>query len=467
MLPPAFSNSPEYLEPREFEQLVQDGIAAVKIGDMPLAKRLLEQAALINSGDARIWIWLSATTKDLQERRTYLERAVAAEPSNATAKRGLMLITEQLDKARLVPEAHSYAPPVSPTPEEAETRTYICPNCGAAISFLPEETTLVCQFCGFTRKIDERVARESVEKPLDQVLPTTRAQSWAVNQTRVTCQQCGVSVILPAGQTADTCPYCGSNRFSTSPSLQELVDPQAIVLFQVAPEQAVASVKAWLGKGLLSPDDLVAEHAGALLHPAYYPFWIFDGTLEVPWFCDVNLGAGKVADWEAHTGSHFENFKDVLIPGLRKMSSAELAAIGPFDLEELVEFLPEHLAGWEALTYDSPLADASLRAREMVIRKVRSTLPGLVEVGHSKRNFSMGAGKWSGLTYKLVMLPIYIGNYPFQGKRYRLLINGQSGKVSGKKPVDTFKLVMFSIAGLIVFAIVMAILWVLLRLVAG
>ncbi len=101
------------------------------------------------------------------------------------------------------------------------------------------------------------------------------------------------------------------------------------------------------------------------LHPAYYPFWLFEGTLEVPWFCDVNVGTSNVSQWEAHTGSQFEMFKDILIPGLRKLSPGDLAAIEPFNLNELVEFSPDYLAGWVALTYDHPIGRCLLAgARE-------------------------------------------------------------------------------------------------------
>ncbi len=120
-----------------------------------------------------------------------------------------------------------------------------------------------------------------------------------------------------------------------------------------------------------------------------------------------------------------------------------------------------------ALTYDLPLADASLKAREKVIQKIKSTLPSLVEPNHPKRNFSIGAGKWSGLTYKLALLPIYIGNYPFQGRRYRLLVNGQTGKVGGEKPVDNIKRAMIIIGGLILLAIIMAIFWALWKWLLG
>jgi hypothetical protein len=247
----------------------------------------------------------------------------------------------------------------------------------------------------------------------------------------------------------------------------ELVDPQVIALFKIDPQKAEESIKAWLSKGVMSPDDLAARHAGMQLHPAYYPFWLFEGTLEVPWFCDVNEGSSRLPQWEAHTGSQFEMFKDVLIPGIRKLSPVDIAGIEPFNLNELVEFSPDFLAGWVALTYDHPLADASLRAREKVSKKVQLNLSSLVELNHPKRNFTTGAGKWSGLTYKLALLPIYIGNYPFQGKRYRIFVNGQTGKVSGKKPVDNLKLTMLSIGGLLLLAVIIAVILLLWRMFNG
>jgi len=467
MVPTEFSNTPDSISAREFDQLIQDGIIAVKNGNLSLAKKLLDQAALVNSTDPRIWIWLSATTDDLQERRNYLERAVALDPSNAAAKRGLLMVTDKLKKTFLMPEAASYAPPETPPPVEATIKTYLCPNCGATISYNIEETVLVCQFCGFKRKVDQAVISESSDQSLDAALPTTSAHRWADTQSRITCEHCGVVILLPPGQTADSCPYCASTRFVTSSSLVEMVDPQVIGLFKIDPQNAAKGIRTWLGKGLLAPDELAVQHAGMQLHPAYYPFWLFEGTLEVPWFCDVNEGTNKLPQWEAHTGSKFEKFKDVLIPGLRRMSPVELAGIEPFNLDELVEFSPDTLAGWVALSYDHPLADASLRAREKILKKVQRTLSRLVEPDHPKRNFSTGEGKWSGLTYKLALLPIYIGNYSFQGKRYRLLVNGQTGKVGGKKPVDTLKATMYAIAGVILLIIIIVILTLLWRTMTG
>ncbi len=467
MLPPAFSDSLESLEPRDFEQIIQDGIAAVKIGDLALARRLLEQAALINGADSRIWIWLSATTENLEERRTFLERAVAVDPSNATAQRGLVLIKQKIDQQRLVAEKAALTSPEAPAPDKSTLRSYTCPNCGAAISYDINDISLVCQFCGFTRKIDEQFVSETSGKPLEEARPVARTQHWAMDHQRLSCEVCGSVVILPPGQATDRCPYCASNHLASASSLQELGAPNVIGLFNIDAQKASESIKAWMGKGILSPDALTGKQAGLVLQPAYYPFWIFDGTLEVPWFCDVGVSKGGVTSWEAQTGTHAENFTNILIPGLRKITQAELVRIKPFELAELIEYKPDHLAGLAALVYDSPLADASQHAREMAIKQVRSALPSLVEPGHKKRNFSVGEGKWSGLTTKLALLPIYTANYLFQGKRYRLLINGQTGKVSGEKPVDNFKLAMFIIGGVFILAIILAIIWIVLKIIAG
>jgi hypothetical protein len=135
------------------------------------------------------------------------------------------------------------------------------------------------------------------------------------------------------------------------------------------------------------------------------------------------------------------------------MPPDDLAGIEPFNLKDLLDFSPDFLAGWVSLTYDYPLSDASLKAREKVLNKVRRSLYSVVEPMRSKRNFNISGGKWSGFTYKHVLLPLYVGNYTYQGKPYHLLVNGQTGKVGGEKPKDVLKAVMLTIGGLLLLAI--------------
>jgi len=54
----------------------------------------------------------------------------------------------------------------------------------------------------------------------------------------------------------------------------------------------------------------------------------------------------------------------------------------------------EYLAGWSTIFYDRSLSDASLLAREKVIRKLRLQMYDFVAVGHEKRNVNIGSGGW-------------------------------------------------------------------------
>jgi hypothetical protein len=195
------------------------------------------------------------------------------------------------------------------------------------------------------------------------------------------------------------------------------------------------------------------------LRPAYYSCWLFDGTVELRWTCEVEEGDGRTKRWITSSGVETRFIKDVLVPGVKAISYAELKSAGPFDLQDLRDFSPDCLAGWPAILYDIPLSDASLDAREEVVRKLRPQVYHLVEMGREKRNFNVGSGNWSGITFKHILLPLWVGAYTFQGKPYRLLVNGQTGKVVGEKPRDSFKLVMSFLTLLMVAFLLLMLLW--------
>ena len=140
---------------QEYEQILQDGITAARAGYREQARKLLEKALELNKFDARPWVWLSATTDDLDKRREYLEYAVAADPSDATARRGLVLLSEKLDKSRLVPEGQTVEPHHHTQPEEARpVQSFLCPQCGGRMRYDPGKTSLVCESCNHSQKSD-------------------------------------------------------------------------------------------------------------------------------------------------------------------------------------------------------------------------------------------------------------------------------------------------------------------------
>lgn len=427
---------------KDYNRILWEGIRAAKDGSKNLAWALLTQATKLNPSDATPWLWLTEATDDPLEKAECLEKALALNPRIVAAQRGL----EKLRTARgylgkstvFNAEDVILKNQTDGTVVATAKDTFFCPKCGAPMEFNIHTTTFSCPYCGLVHEIEESSAADR-EQVLARVLPTERGHRWASAQHLMICGQCGANSLWPAGQTAVECPYCGSRQLLQSEAIEDLIDPQGIAIMQVDEKQAAEKIVQWLGRGWTTPDDFKESAWQSLLRPAYYPFWTFDGTLEINWSCSVNESFNKNQKWVGRTGVEFEMFDDVLIPGLKSMKDKTLRKLGIFYLKDVIDFKPEYLAGWPALTYDRSLAQAILLAREIIVRKVRQELHFRVLPGIQKQDFRTGGLNWHDMTYKLILLPVWIGQYRYKGKTYPIMVNGQTGHVTGGKPKDTVK----------------------------
>ncbi len=421
---------------RNYEDLLREGILAAKTDRRSLARRLLLQATRMRPIDSRPWVWLSQTTNDLQERMEYLERAVAADPGDTAARRGLAILSGQLKPENILPEGAGVAAREPEAPEEAKVFTFSCPNCGGRMQFDVEAQDLICESCGYAEGEVHEPAADSEEQLVDLFLPTKEAHRWAEAQHLLKCDKCGATTLAETTERTHRCAYCGSLQLTETEESEEMIDPQVLGLVAIDESEATVQIREWMKKGMYTPKDLPKEIRTLDLRPAYYPFWTFDGTLEAPWNCQVNEGSRDRPNWVPKTGTELLMFDDVLIPGLKQITVRDVEQLQPFKLKDLVAFKPNYLAGWSALAYDRSMADASLLARELVMRQFQPTITRRIEPSREKRDLRVGAGKWSGLTFKHALLPLWVGVYTYKDELFRVVVNGQTGKVAGKKPTD-------------------------------
>ncbi len=455
MLPP-FPRSKRANENDRYQMMVASGIAAAKAGDKEQARALLLKATELESTDATPWIWLSATTDDPVEQRSYLESALAADPNNGVARRGLVMLSQKMQAETILAEGQAVTATTESQPLESTARAvFQCTHCGGQQVFDPETQNLQCTHCGSNEEITHLPAADHAEQVMAFVLPTERGHRWAEAQPRLLCGRCGAETIFPAGTMADACPYCGAHQWLESDETKALLDPQVVIPFRLSKAQAERALKDWLAKGdWFAPDDLPALVQHAELRPAYHPFWTFDGTLEIAWHCEVNEGNNKYPRWVARHGLTYENFDDVLISGLKGYPSNLLRGIQPFDLKSALAFQPAYLAGWPAISYDLSMADASLKARERVVKRVRRTLEARINIMKEIRNLRTGAVNWSGMTFKYILLPVWMGAFRYRDNIYPVWINGQAGKVGGEKPRDVFKIGALVLVALLTIALI-------------
>jgi DNA-directed RNA polymerase subunit RPC12/RpoP len=417
------------------DDLFRQGRSAVKSGEMALGRRLLLQAVEQDRNHSQAWLWLSATTDELDQQRHYLEWAIAADPTNAAARRGLGIVLGKIRPEDVRPPdgQASPQPPPAPQPAVAE-QTFNCPQCGGRLRYDAGQASLSCANCGYVEAVAAAPGAGS-EQVLDFALPTVQAHAWAAAERLFTCQQCGATTVLPAAQTSVRCPFCDSTALVRAPEDAELLPPQAIVPMGYEHDQIYQALQSWLGRGAFMPDDLLALARKHRLHPVYVPVWSFDASLTARWRAKVREHASRDG-WVERTGERTLFFTNHLQPGTRGLPADLLRAVEPFDLQRAVEFKPAYLAGWPAGTYDISLAEASLAARPAMIEHARRSLRTKAAPGQALSDLEITSSAFTGQTYKLVLLPLWLGAYQYRGKTYRVLVNGQTGKVAGDKPID-------------------------------
>lgn len=479
-----------------YERFRDEGIAAARRGNHDEARFKLRRAAEWNPADPQIWVWLSATTDDPAEQRNYLEYALAADPTNAIARRGLEMLARRaagggqpapppraapaplpplrcLHCGQLIPYVagvdhvtclHCHSPweiidgviqplrVTSDAPIPAASSTFLCTACGGLMKYDPRTAGLRCEQCGAVQQIEARnVGSDDEEAVLTHALRTARAHRWAEAHHAITCQQCGASSLLPPARGTECCPFCGSDHLIQSQETAGLIEPQAIIPMRVEQAAAQQALGTWLREGWFSPGDLHRQARTIELRPAYYPFWTFDATY--------------VANWTAKVGERSRSgqfpffFDDLLVPGTSRIPFSLSRRAEPFRVKEAVEFRPEFVAGWPMLLYDQSLADASIEARSVIVEEARATVEDKILVAEDKSDVQITSGEFSGQTYRHIYLPLWVGRYRYKAREYQVLINGETGTVGGEKPRSPRRLWVTGLVVALFVVAVLAFLW--------
>jgi hypothetical protein len=130
--------------------------------------------------------------------------------------------------------------------------------------------------------------------------------------------------------------------------------------------------------------------------------------------------------------------------------------IQPFNLPALKRYEPYFLAGWLAEEYSIAREDALALCQQEFERQEHSNiaafLPGDTHSGLA------ASTEFSHVGSDLCLLPIYVLSYRYKDKVYRFLLNGQTGKLAGDKPVSgrRIALLVITILVLILIAVLVA-----------
>jgi len=209
------------------------------------------------------------------------------------------------------------------------------------------------------------------------------------------------------------------------------VAPAGLVPFHVDEGRAHQIVQNWLQA--IQPGKPLPFSAG---HGLYLPAWAFDLGGQVTWRCQVRAGrdlwSGRET-WQTRQDVELVYFSDLLIPASRHLPEACRPGLAHYNLKELVPYSERYLADWPAETYQVTVGDASLEARMCAFQKEQERVKARLML-QQVRDLSFNSLGLIVESFKLVLLPAWLAYYTLDGKRCDVMVNGQTGQVTGPRP---------------------------------
>jgi hypothetical protein len=108
------------------------------------------------------------------------------------------------------------------------------------------------------------------------------------------------------------------------------------------------------------------------------------------------------------------------------------------------------LAGFRAEGYGVQLEDGFSEARQIMDRQIARDIR--FDIGGDRQRIHSVGTDVDDVTFKHILLPVWLAAYKFRGKTYRFVVNGRTGRVQGERPWSAWKIAMAVILGLIVAA---------------
>ena len=373
-----------------------------------------------------------------------------------------------------VPEREVKEPTVTKAPPAG--RKFPCPKCGAKLDFDPSARALACPYCGHKEAI-ERGHKDPQEHDLEAYLRDRDSVKSALpdHSSQVTCTGCGAVVMLEDKVVTDRCPYCGTHLENKPQAAEAMIQPEGVLPFKLDQRQAVDAFDRWLSGLWFAPNALRKMSNLGQLNGVYVPFWTFDSMTYTHytgergddyWVTETYTETNAQGQTETKTRQvlktrwtpvagevrHF--FDDVLVCASKGLPPAYRQNVTPRELKGLEEFRAEFLSGFKTERYQVGPRDGFKQAQQIMDEHIRRLC--CQDIGGNHQRLQSVQTRHVGVTFKHILLPVWLAAYRYQDRSYSVIVNGRTGEIMGHRPYSWVKITLLVLG--IILAIALAVL---------
>ncbi|MCA0869563.1 TFIIB-type zinc finger domain-containing protein [Seohaeicola saemankumensis] len=353
-------------------------------------------------------------------------------------------------------------------PVPMEEHRFPCDQCGADYRFNPADGTLTCDHCGHRETVNAGPWGGTKLRELDfDAAIAEKLPEAEIEETRVlSCPNCGAQVEFDPDTHAAECPFCAT-PVVTGTGVSRHIKPRGVLPFALDEGTAHKAMGDWLGRLWFAPNGLQQyARKGRRMQGIYVPYWTFDADTKSRYKGErgtvyyvtrtVTRNGKQVQErvpkirWTPAAGRVARFFDDVLVLASRSLPKQYTDALEPWDLPALQPYQPQYLAGFRAEAYTVELSEGYTEARAHMARVIERDVR--FDIGGDQQRIHALDTDISAVTFKHVLLPVWLAAYKYRGKTYRFVINGRTGRVQGERPWSAIKITVAVTLGLLVAA---------------
>ena len=319
--------------------------------------------------------------------------------------------------------------------------TFKCPNCGGDLVFDPSGQNYKCSYCGSVFTQEELDSLHGASASAES--QTAGEENGAVVYS---CPSCGAEIVTDATTAATFCYFC-HNPVVLEGRLSGDYLPDQIIPFKLDENEAKQKLKEFIRKKRYVPKAFADESQIEKLSGVYYPYWVYD--------CEVsgsmNLEGTKLRVWRDSRKEYTQtsifsversgtaSLRNITRNALEKTNRELVENVQPYSLGSMQPFTIGYLSGFMAEKRDMEKD----RFSDELQKEARNYAGGLMREtvsGYNTTRLISSDYQITGETWHYVLLPVWVLTYRSLGQLYYFAMNGQTGAVAGKLPVDMKKL---------------------------
>ena len=345
---------------------------------------------------------------------------------------------------------------------QEDSQVFYCEGCGGIMQFDIPKQSFRCPNCG----------REEALQPEDNVveeqdyslfLQRPGDDAWEAETEVRRCESCGAEIVVQRNATTAACGFCGSSQV-LHVRQEAGIRPEGIVPFQVDRPKVGDLFRKWIKGKWFAPNSLKNLYQQDKLQAIYLPYWTFDADATGQYAGQggkvyyVTVGTGKDrhterrVHWYPVSGTVSAFFDDVLVKAREKEDPLEERA-NVFATSACLPFDLAYLSGFQAEKYTVGVQDGYVKAQADMRERLFNLAREDILKRYDEARVNSVNDSYFNVKFKHVLLPMWMSGYQYEGKLYRFLVNGQTGKVAGNYPKSKWKVAFAVILGLIAAAL--------------